>query len=717
MCKGIGEYRAITLTTGLDTITGTSGNDTIVGTWTESSTKVIGGALSLGDNINGGAGTDSLTVTVGNSTSGSGAATTVVTGFTAASVEKVFVKATGAAAGSTTTFDASTTKDATEFWSDGSGRAVIFGAATDATQAITKNATIGLKDTTQDVTASFADTLVAGAADTGTLALAGGVGSATASPTVTLNGVTVANGFETINVVSTGSANRIAQLNSGTNKIETVNLSGSANVRIDDVNSTATKKVDASGLTGTAAANIDVATSTSTALAFTGSANADRVVLNGATANAANTFSLNGGEGKDTIAISTGLAFTQAANAALVTTVNKATAFEVLEATNAGTGALKANDFTAINEFVFGVSATATAGAATIAITGVETADKFTIGASQSAAAGNVGGASASAATNALAFTGAAPGQTANVVLSSATAAVNVVGGAGGAGEAGGSSAAGAAGAAAIAFGGAITTLTIESAGSAANSIVGGIGGNGGASGGVGGAAAVAIDNGTSVQSVVITGSQDLSILGGAAGTAAGSVAGGAASLNAFSNSISIDASGLQAKLTIAGSSQADVIKVGTKGSEVRATEGADSITLGAGNDVVVYTNVNQSLTSVADSTAILNTVDKILGWGAGVDKLNVASANLPGTGYAAADFVAQNVVQAAVNAVAPTTLLQAAQVAATNIGDNKIGVFQYDGNTYVLGNDGTAGTLAAADLLVQITGQQTLTADNFVFA
>ena len=573
------------------------------------------------------------------------------------------------------------------------------------------------------MTATFADTLVAGAADTGTVALAGGVGSATASPIVTLNGVTTTNGFETINVVSTGSANRIAQLvsGSGNDKIETVNLSGSANVRIDNVNSSALKSVDASALTGGAGANINAATSTSTALKFVGSAGADRVVLNGGTANAANTFNLNGGEGKDTIAISTGLAFTQAANAALVTTVNKATAFEVLEATNAGTRALKANDFTAINEFVFSASATTGAGAATIAITGVETADKFTIGADQAAVAGNVGGASAAAATNALTFTGASPGQTANVVLSSTTG-VDVLGGAGGAGQDASGSAAGAAGAAAIAFGGAVSTLKIESTGSAANTIVGGIGGNGGsgAGAGVGGAAAVAIDNGTSVQSVVITGNQNLSILGGGAGTTGASSggAGGAASLNAFSNSISVDATGLQAKLTIAGSAQADVIKVGTKGSEVRATDGADSITLGAGNDIVVYTNASQSLTgTITDDTSILNTIDKIDSWGVGTDKVDVKATTLPGTGYSTADYVAQNVVQAAVDAVSPTSLKQAAEVAATNIGADKIGVFQYGGNTYILGNDATPGTFAAGDLLVQVVGAHQLTADNFVFA
>ena len=718
--KGIGECRAITLTTGVDTITGTAGDDSFVGTWQVTGTGANAGTLSLGDNLNGAGGIDKLLVTSSNQLT-SAVATTLLTGFKAANVEQVFVTAFGAG-GRTSTFDASTTPDAGQYWIEGGNNAVLFGDGTAAT-AITKNAAIGLKDTTQNVTASFADTIVSGTTDTGTVVLGGGVGSSAAQPAVTLDGVTAANGFETINVVSSGSANRIAALNSGTNKIETVNLSGSAAVRIDSIGSTALKSVDASGLTSGASANVNVTTSTSTSLKFVGSAGNDRLVIDDT--NAANTFSLNGGEGKDTLAVADGIAFVQgaaAANALLVGTVNKATAFEVLEATNAATRALKANDFTAINEFVFSTSATAGAGAATIAITGVETADKFTIGADQAAVAGNVGGASASAATNALTFTGASPGQTANVVLSSTTG-VDVLGGAGGVGEAGASgSTPGAAGAAAIAFGGAVSTLKIESTGSAANTIGGGIGGDGGSGSGagVGGAAAVAIDNGTSVQSVVITGNQNLSILGGGAGATGGAsgAVGGVASVNAFSNSISVDATGLQAKLTIAGSAQADVIKVGTKGSEVRATDGADSITLGAGNDIVVYTNASQSLTgTITDDTSILNTIDKIDSWGVGTDKVDVKATTLLGTGYSTADYVAQNVVQAAVDAVSPTSLKQAAEVAATNIGATNIGVFQYGGNTYILGNDAAPGTLAAGDLLVQVVGAHQLTADNFVFA
>jgi len=65
MCKGIGECRAITLTTAIgENIVGTSGNDTF--------SAVQGGTaastLQLGDTIDGGAGTDTLNITVTTST-------------------------------------------------------------------------------------------------------------------------------------------------------------------------------------------------------------------------------------------------------------------------------------------------------------------------------------------------------------------------------------------------------------------------------------------------------------------------------------------------------------------------------------------------------------------------------------------------------------------------------------------------------------------------
>ncbi len=60
MCKGIGEYRAIMLTKGLDNYQGTAGNDTIIGSIDNGNAEL--NTLSALDIINGGAGTDTLKI-------------------------------------------------------------------------------------------------------------------------------------------------------------------------------------------------------------------------------------------------------------------------------------------------------------------------------------------------------------------------------------------------------------------------------------------------------------------------------------------------------------------------------------------------------------------------------------------------------------------------------------------------------------------------------
>ena len=58
MRKGIGECRAITFTTGIDTLSGTNGNDTFIGIDNGGAETTV----TLGDSINGGAGTDTLKI-------------------------------------------------------------------------------------------------------------------------------------------------------------------------------------------------------------------------------------------------------------------------------------------------------------------------------------------------------------------------------------------------------------------------------------------------------------------------------------------------------------------------------------------------------------------------------------------------------------------------------------------------------------------------------
>ena len=84
--KEIGEYRAITLTTGVDNIVGTSGNDTINGV-SDGVTGASGETLQSLDNIDGGAGTDTLTLTNVSGTIGSAA----IAGATVKNVESLSI--------------------------------------------------------------------------------------------------------------------------------------------------------------------------------------------------------------------------------------------------------------------------------------------------------------------------------------------------------------------------------------------------------------------------------------------------------------------------------------------------------------------------------------------------------------------------------------------------------------------------------------------------
>ncbi len=184
---------------------------------------------------------------------------------------------------------------------------------------------------------------------------------------------------------------------------------------------------------------------------------------------------------------------------------------------------------------------------------------------------------------------------------------------------------------------------------------------------------------------IVITGTKDLTITNAVAATTTGH---------------KIDASGLSGKLAVTGSAQDDIIIGGSGADTITGSGGRDVITLGAGNDTVLYTAGTQSGITIA-------TADTITDWGNGTNKINVA--------FVGATLIAQTTVQAAVNAAAPATFADALTAAAGQVVADRVGVFQYDGNTYVFVNDGAATVDAGDDLVIQLQGLHTLTADNFV--
>lgn len=161
-------------------------------------------------------------------------------------------------------------------------------------------------------------------------------------------------------------------------------------------------------------------------------------------------------------------------------------------------------------------------------------------------------------------------------------------------------------------------------------------------------------------------------------------------------------------------------VTAGVNASAGTGTAAADVLTGNAGADTFIFKGLQDS---AYVSTAA--TVDKITDFTAGSDKIDISAiahdvtasltAATPVYNYTSGSLVAQATVQASVNAASPSTLAAAVTAAATQIVADKVGVFQYGGDTYVFLNDHTA-TVATTDGLIKLTGAVTLAATDFVF-
>lgn len=432
-----------------------------------------------------------------------------------------------------------------------------------------------------------------GTADAVALQIANGSGTAgTASVVRYTNGAgAVDETFENVNITTSGAASNV-NFGNGNASFRVINVGGDAaigtaaiaggvqnyalSLNFAETAATAMRTVSASGMTGTGGVNINLTGSTQTTVAFTGSAQNDRVVIDGTIANAANTFSLNAGSGgaNDILAMDDITDFAAAGSLVARQTVNSATGFETLEATAAVVTTLDANQFTTINSFVF--SGTQTGGNA---VTNLRTGDSvaYTV---DSTRAGDV-----------VTLSGAVAGQSATVTL---TGGVDLT--ATGAGNA----------------------LTVNS-GLASVAIV---------SSNVQGlatAAAVNTIRAASEVEAIDNVSASTFTASGAAGLTVGAVAGLAAPLG-FTTNVSFDATALTGVLRIAGSLTADVIKGGTAADIIYGLSGNDELTGNGGADQFRF------LTD-ADGT------DVIRDFTVGTDKVGIVDAviNFAGTAGTAA--------------------------------------------------------------------------------
>jgi hypothetical protein len=309
--------QTFTLTTGSDSFTGSSGNDTFNAA--NAAGTAAGQTFTVSDTLNGGAGTDSLNISVGNAS--------VYALSNVSNIESV--TGTFTAAGTLSLLGSS---GVTSVTSNGSTAAAIFN------NIASSSVGLGVYNTDQNATFTFTAAAIAGTSTAATMT----VSNQTA-------GTTTIAGVENLSIVSTGGANTIGTLT--TDAATTLNVSGDQNLTITAALNATVLTVNASTLTGGVTFNADQAT----AMTITGGAGNDVVTLTGTNAvndvvntgagndrvvfaaNLATTDSVDGGDGTDILMSTSALlvAYTKPAT----TTVNN---FETLRVSDALGGNLTA---------------------------------------------------------------------------------------------------------------------------------------------------------------------------------------------------------------------------------------------------------------------------------------------------------------------------------------------------------------------------------------
>ena len=273
-----------TLTTGTETVTGTANNDTINGV---TSTLTSAKTFDTTDIIDGGAGTDTMNITMNSSFTG-------MTGTGAVSnVENIALTNASTVA---RTFDATGITGATAYTID----------ATNAGVSISDMSAIAAVSVTGQASGTFSTAMdttfvaLAGTADAMTFNVTN-VGTADNVATTSTNEeaavTSTLTSMETINVNATGT-NVLAFGGTAT----TLNIAGSGNVKVTAV-STTTTTVDASESTGVITLDTTAAAANALTSVATGSG-ADTITLD--TADMLANGTISGGDGADSLAVTSG---------------------------------------------------------------------------------------------------------------------------------------------------------------------------------------------------------------------------------------------------------------------------------------------------------------------------------------------------------------------------------------------------------------------------
>lgn len=645
--------QTFTLVAAADNITGTAGNDTINGL--ADTTASSGQTLTAADKIAGGDGVDTLNVTVAGT-----APTSALNGADVTGVEIINVRATTA-----TAFDAATVGGETQVNADrGTGALTVTNMASGAAFGLIGdgNVTLGAQSATWGTSVtSFTTNITGGVGPTGTTA-----------PAVTL--VAAAGTSATIN--STGAANKIGALALGTAGIVTAaTINATTNLTTGAVTAAALKT-----LTVTGAGTVDL-DSTTTALAATvtkvdatANTGGTKVLLGANTSEFAggagndfvstgtlvfnSTAKLAGGAGTDTLAIadSTATLFTAAALANI-------SGFETLQVSGSGKtfNFATLSGLTALNVDAATSAVVDNLGAATpVTILG-DQGTKLTLNVKDSTVPTNM----SDSLTMTLDKTG-----------SSTTTSI-------------------------------VTVADLQSDGLETLNIV--------SQGVLGNDATVTTDDNTittlaslgssAVTTINLSGISDLSLTTGAINKAiniVGSTATGNLTINASLNTSASGVTGGSGTDTITGGAAADVLKGGAGNDTITGGLNGDTIDGGAGNDSYVYN------TGAADSyVTSLTSFDKVTVTSG--DKFDAGATALTAGTYTVGTQTTTAIASAANLLSALTEVTKAATTALTTNAGYIVTITDtgstYAGKYLVIESGGVAGTVDAADTVIQLTG------------
>lgn len=678
--------QSFTLATTPDNVVGTAGNDTVNG-YLNVTAASTNSTLTAADVINGGAGVDSLKLTVEGTGAGS------LPNASISNVEQFFIRDVATAASN---YDFSTINGETQVWAD---------TATNAAGVTFSNlgagATVGVKGNNVLTNLANVSFSMATATDAVSIAIDGGVKN-TVAPTITN---TAAGAATAATIASTGAANTVGAITlaaaaSNSVKTLTVNAATDLTAALTAADFAADAKlvvtgagkvnlgagfdgdtIDASANTG----GLTISTTTGVTKSVTGSSAADAVtlvgsltstgkidlgagndkLLAGAGAAIVGTNVIDGGAGSDSISAS----LINAANAAAIKN------FELLDITAATTGAgLDVELIT--GSTITGLTLSGGAGAATV--NNVAAGVGLTVdGANTGLKTVNLKGASTNASDSfAVTFDGAK-------VAGAAAAAPNVT----------------------IATNGLhldyVENVSVASGG--ADNTWNGLLLDGGAN--------------NTLQTLAITGAKNLNLTMTA--TAFGKAPTNAADTT---NGLKlIDGSAATGKLVI-DLTGATTLNTSTSGLTVKGGSADDTITLV--NSVLVVGSNSQKFVvdaGAGNDTIIVATNGGTLTGGAGNDTFNVAAAVASGvteatsvlttiTDLAAGDKIAfaagaSGAFQATKVALgAGVTNLDQALTAAVGTANN-VSWFQYGSNTYVVADTDGSGAFSINDTVVKLTG------------